>query len=167
MKKHRGFSLIECMVALAIVTIIISMGIPAFSAWRSKHETEGQCRALLRHLSFARMKAYSEKKIVGIFWDNSTDTFTSYQVVEDANGDGDIVDNGTDKQVLREVTRFSWRATPSTNALAFDGRGFSLTDQTIFHITDGSDAAGITNCITVVRTKIQSGFWDGATCVPK
>ncbi len=155
------------MVALALMTVIISLGIPAFSGWRNKQDTEGQCRAMVRHLSFARMKAYTEKKSVGILWDNSIEAFVSYSVVEDANGDGDIVDSGADKVILQEVTRFPWKVSSAWKVLTFDCRGFASTDNMTFQIDGGSDAAGILDCVVVMRTKIQVGSWNGSQCVSK
>lgn len=171
MKKFNGFSLIEAMVVLAIFALVITFGIPAFSTWNKKQDAEGQISKLYNDLQYTRMKAYSDKVVCGIWWGGSS-TFTSYILKEDGNSasgtapDGDIDDaSGTDEFIETVASKYSITTTNNaTNRLEFDGRGFSR-NLASFYIPSSSGAAQ--DCLTVSRTRIIMGRWNGTNCIPK
>ncbi|SMC19498.1 Type IV pilin N-term methylation site GFxxxE [Desulfacinum hydrothermale DSM 13146] len=163
MRPKAGFTLVELMVVIALFTIILSMGIPAYSAWKTKHDIDGQTRTLYRNLSFARMEAYVKKDVAGIYW-GATAGFSNYEVRVDSNGDGDIKDSA-DQKIMDVTSPYPWGG-GSGDSLTFDGRGFAATGKT-FHVSGVSVPQGVLSCVVVSRTRIRMGFWDGSSCQAK
>ena len=87
------------MVVVSICAILLLWGVPAFSKWKTKHDVQGQMEALYSNLQFARMNAYSQKVVSGIWW-NSQSPFNTYEIRADGNVNGSIDDAiGTDTQI--------------------------------------------------------------------
>lgn len=171
MKKESGFSLVEAMVVLVIFSLIITMGIPAFSTWNKRQDAESKISKLYNDLQYARMKAYSEKTAWGIWW-GANSTFNTYSIKKDGNmlagivPDGDIDDaSGTDTIIETVDSKSSITTSNSTiNRLEFDGRGFSK-NLASFHISSSSGAAQ--DCLVVSKTRVIIGKWNGTACSPK
>lgn len=163
MKKGNGFTLVEAMVVLVIFTLIISMGIPAFSTWSKKQKAESQISKLFSDLQYARMKAYSEKKAWGVYWGGSN-PFSSYSVKKDANDDGDVNDpSGTD-EIVSSVSLEQTISSNITPSIDFDNRGLCNNNATLY-VPASNGAAN--DCISVARTRLIIGKWDGSDCIPK
>ncbi|VFQ42652.1 GspH/FimT family pseudopilin [Desulfoluna butyratoxydans] len=100
MKNQRGFTLLELMVAVALVAIIVSISSPAWQEFLSNRRTAGASRELYNALQHVRMKAIKEgQTITVIYYDDKGDAvsdasdetpkpFSSARISWDQNGDG-------------------------------------------------------------------------------
>ncbi len=159
MRENTGFTLVELMVVLFIMAFMMTLGIPAYGRWKSKHDVESQTYAVLGDLEYARFKAYSEKTDCRVWW-GETNPFNSYRIQTDANGDGDYDDTGdtnTFKSVRRPVT------SDGPSGINCNGRGFC--EPGILRIASNT-GAGI-DCISITQTRIIVGKWSGGNCVPR
>jgi prepilin-type N-terminal cleavage/methylation domain-containing protein len=163
MRKSAGFTLTEVIVVIGVFAILISFGVPAYSRWKSKHDVEADIHRLYGDLQFARMKAYSEKVVWGVWW--LTSPFSGYQVKYDANNDGDVNDDAPTDNVVSSVTlKNPVTRTGASNSTSFDGRGFCNLLLS-FYIVNTTGAA--TDCVALSKTRIELGKWDGADCIPR
>lgn len=57
MKSHRGFSLIELMIAIAIMGILLALGLPAYNTFISNAKLRASAQSFLSGLQLARSEA--------------------------------------------------------------------------------------------------------------
>ena len=65
-RKCRGFTLIETLVAVAILALIAVMVTPSFVAWQVRDQVDARARALLSTLSYARSEAVRRGVLVTV-----------------------------------------------------------------------------------------------------
>ena len=87
MKKNSGFTLMELMVAIAIIGITAAIAIPNVISYLPKHRLNGGARDVYSAMQYARLKAVKERTPVSINFNIGTDGFT---VFDDSNGNGTI-----------------------------------------------------------------------------
>lgn len=68
-REGRGFTMIELMVALAIVAIVITLAAPSFTGFMAKKRVEGVLSELSTDLQYARGEAVAKNKTVRITFD--------------------------------------------------------------------------------------------------
>jgi len=163
MKNARGFSLVELMVVIAAFMLMAYVGMPAYSAWKKKHEIEAQTLKLHSDLQYARMKAYAEKAVWGVWW-GDTASFTRYQIKKDSNGDEDVNDIGIDEAYFDTNGTFAVTSrNGSIDSIGFDTRGFCKNPTTLYI---SSDTGAPLDCVAVSRTRVKLGkcVWKGSVC---
>ncbi len=171
--SQRGFTLVELMVVVALIALLMVWGIPAYSTWNSRQNVEGEIGRLYSDLQFARMTAYSNKNLTGIYWGGGTN-LTQYSIETNTNTDATSIDDPAVTKPLGATVstgKFPITATQNQKSVSFDGRGLLYTGDTndpatqvTFYITPNYGAG--TNCVAVSLTSIVSGKWDGTNCNP-
>lgn len=77
MPKSRGFSLIELMIAIALLAIIISLAVPSMGSFLLNQRVAGQAAALSSALQFARSEASAKNRRIKVIpVTNSTNGWT-------------------------------------------------------------------------------------------
>ena len=64
--RHRGFTLVELMVALAIIGILTSIGIPLFANYQKAAKLHSEAQILTSQLRYAQQLAITEQKIYNV-----------------------------------------------------------------------------------------------------
>ena len=72
MNAMRGFSLIELIVGMAILGILMSLGIPAFSDWMRNARVRTTAESALNGLQLARAEAVRRNTTVGFYLVDTT-----------------------------------------------------------------------------------------------
>jgi type IV fimbrial biogenesis protein FimT len=67
LKSLRGFSLMELIVGMAILGILMSLGIPAFSDWMRNARVRTTAESVLNGLQLARAEAVRRNTTVGLY----------------------------------------------------------------------------------------------------
>ncbi len=169
---QRGFTLIELMVVVSLMTLLAAWGIPAYSTWNAKHNVEGEIARLYGDIQFARMTAYGSKNLTGLFWGGGTKV-AQYTILTNTTTNAASIDSGA-TQIGATVSTANNPLTATVNqkSVSFDGRGFLYSSyasdpatQLTFYVTPDYGAG--TDCVSVSLTMIVSGKWNGTSCNPR
>jgi len=136
MKKYSGYSLGELMVALAVVSVIIAVGLPNMSVFFKSNRMVANTNALISGLNIARSEAIKRNSRVSICKSTNADTAAPTCATGTENwSDGWIVFvEGT--EVTNEIGAYS-----------------SATDGPILKINAGAEGSNVT--ITADSTSID------------
>lgn len=164
MSRCRGYTLVELMVVIVIFGFLMTMVAPSLSTWQTKHRAEAEIEKLHSDLQYARMKAYTEKTVHGV-WLGGGYPFKRHALMRDANGDGSLVEG--EDTLISDNDTFKYPLTSKGTVLSritFDSRGFCNNVTTLY--VDKSGGASV-DCLKTSFTRIKIGKWDGSSCNPK
>jgi type II secretory pathway pseudopilin PulG len=153
--NRSGFSLIELIVILLIITALLYIAIPQFGSMTRKYNIERQTRQLYADMMTARSRAMNTNRTHIL-----TATASAYSIVDDKNSNG-AVDAGETVIQANISYPLTWVTGTTIN---FSGRGIPDVTGTI-NVTASTGAAF--DCIEVQMTKLYIGKMAGGTCVHK
>ena len=150
MNRH-GFSLIELIVVIALISIVLALATLDFGAWQRKSLVERYTKELYSDVQDARMRAAFTKVRQGV-------EFGAQQVVfRRFTSEGDVAGTiVTTKNLPLSFTRNNWTQ-PTANRIDFDTRGI-MRDQVpiakVICFTTNVDAAYDALIITPALTSL-------------
>ena len=108
MRTAKGFTLIETMIVVTVAGIILAIGMPAFSRYRSTLALQQAKAQLLHDVRDARQRAVTRRIPVYMRFGTppTTTGITSYRIHVDTNGNR-LVDNGESVSARRLPTNTS------------------------------------------------------------
>jgi prepilin-type N-terminal cleavage/methylation domain-containing protein len=139
MNNNKGFTLVELVVVLAILSIIMAISIPNFSAWLPRNRIKTSVRHIYNDMNLARSRAVKDNTVAVIIFNIPNDTYTIFLDTSknwalDA-GETIINTGGLEDDVDIYLTTF-----PS-NTYGFNNRGMSqppLTGPYEVYLTNSS-----------------------------
>lgn len=132
-KHQRGLTLVELMIALAVLGIFITVAIPSFSSFMQSNKLQGASNELAGLLQFARSLAAEKSASVVVCESSGTWTVRSKSTSSD-------VCAGTELRNLVIPTDLTLRSSSSALPITFSSTGTAGSNRT-FIICKGSDAA--------------------------
>lgn len=114
-----GFSLVEALVTLAVLTFIVGIGYPALADWLETYQVRTAAQELATNVQLQRMRAVSRNTDFSIDFDDATNTYGLFEgdpatgtmldpaarslpqgVTFSASGGGDAVDAPNDELIF-------------------------------------------------------------------
>lgn len=147
MNNHRGFSLIELMIAVALFATLITIGVPSFITLTESNRVTADTNDLISALSLARSEALKRGQRIslcsttdGASCADDTDWTTGWVVFLDFDGDG-AVDSGDGDEILRawEAVEGDTSVTGSAEFLTYQGNGSAATFNLNLAVPDNAD----------------------------
>ena len=141
MKSVKGFTLIELMIALAVLALVVTLGFPAFSGIFERSRADADTSELLRAFNVARLEAINHSEDVNV---NATTD-------DDWTQDIEIVRDGT---VIRRYAGLPQgaivTATGDVDSIVFDSLGGLKTpaNAVVFTYTRGDSTKSLVVCPT-------------------
>lgn len=175
---HKGFTVIELMIVVTVMSILLAISLPGFQSTIERMTTNSQAKTLLSALNYARSEAIKRRAVVTVCAsasgaDCSAGAWGSGWLVyvdnnDDATGGAGSVDAGD--EVLRVYTELGSGSTmtyPSA-MLQYDSQGFGLNVPTTplqrFLICPESDEAENAQAIDISMTGRASRTSQGLSC---
>jgi prepilin-type N-terminal cleavage/methylation domain-containing protein len=161
-----GFTLVEIMIALAIVGIVVMLATSTFRGMMEKYRVEGETKQMFADLMDARGRAMQRNRVFHV-----QITTNGYKTFEDTNPapDGDTDLTGSDTQVAGVTVKHMITATGGLSNFQFNRNGIaSVTGTgTISLSPNVQNVQADYDCITVKPTRIKMGQYIGTNCVEK
>lgn len=148
MYNQKGISLIEMIVAVAIIAISAGIAIPVYTSMKPSIWLSGATRQITGDLMWARMQAVSQNNQFKIFFLEGH----VYKILDDDNNDG-VIDDGELKVIKDIQDEYRDVTINSTKDPVFHPRGNASNLPTIT-ITNSSGTKTVTIAITG-RVKIE------------
>lgn len=148
-KYGSGFTLIEVMIVIAIISILASIAVPNFRNYMIQGRLNGAARQIMSDLMYARMQAVSQNNEFRVIFNGNG---YQYKILDDNNNDGDE-DSGEQTVVKNIQTDYPGVTFNSNNNPIFSPRGTASSLPTIT-LTNSGGTKTITVAITG-RVKIN------------
>jgi type IV fimbrial biogenesis protein FimT len=174
--RMSGFTLVEIMIAIAVVAILLTIGIPSFRYVTNSNRIAGEINGLLGDMQYARAEAVKEGRpvTVCVSADGATcagANVNTWQrgwiVFSDVNGNA-AVDPATDV-VLRVQTPFSstdtFVATNTVGAVTFNREGYAngIANGTLIALHDSTNTSNWTRCLSITLVGMMASQTYGTT----
>ena len=121
MRKESGFTLIELMVAITIVSIIVAIAVPSWNRWIPSYRLKRATRDVFSSFQQAKLEAVRRNVNVILIFDLGNQKYDMY-VDDDGNFDNNEPMLGT-LQMPGKVTLVSANFSGGTQQAGFDSRG--------------------------------------------
>ena len=131
MKNYNGFTLLELLIALAVVAIVMALGVPSMQEFAKNHRLTTNINTLIGHMALARSEAVKRNQQVAVCVsdNNTTCSGANWQdgwiVYVDADASSTF---SADEEVLRVQQALDGQNTLTTigigSQVLYDYRGF-------------------------------------------
>jgi type IV fimbrial biogenesis protein FimT len=160
MNRLSGFTLVEILVAVTVVAILLTVGIPSFRYVTNSNRIAAEINGLLGDMQYARSEAIKEGSPVTVCIStngtscvaNATTWQSGWIVFADANGNA-AVDAGD--VVLRVQTTFAstdtFVANNNVGAVTFNREGYAngIANGTLIKLHDSTNTHNWIRCLSV------------------
>lgn len=151
MKREQGFTLIEMMITVVILSILLGIAIPGFSRWLPNYRLRGATRDLYSNLQFAKSGAIKERAEWAVRFVSGTNSYEVWSSGNNRVWDGYAAPNDT---LVKTVSLSDYGSGVSfgagsatgpvdpssesaivpvpTNSIVFTSRGFTTNNTVVF-----------------------------------
>lgn len=145
MKKNSGFTLLELIITVAVISLVMAFAIPSMTTFNQNDRLTTNINALVGHLAYARSEAVKTSQQVSLCSSSDAATCTGtgweqgWMIYADANGNG-AFNAGTETILRAQQALDGGNTLTATGAIGsqvtYDYRGFATTTTGSFLLCD-------------------------------
>jgi len=139
-----GFTLIELMVSIVIITLLAALWMRSFTYWSKRSGIESDVNNIQTFLQHKRLQAFAEKRTLRIALRNN----------------GTQVCESTDNTCIELKNPFM-----ASGNITITDRGTFSTGY--FRLSGGTQVNPSFSCVSVSSTRARIGIWSGGVCDEK
>lgn len=165
--KDNGFSIIELLVVIGIVSILLAIAAINGRDWMDRYRVEGQIKEMYTDLMNARVSAMQKNRVFFVtLAPNQYSIYDdTYSAINPSSPDGDgVLQRGNDRLVMQKTIQYTLNSSGDFN---FTQNGLvswsSGTNGGTISLT--SSANPLSDCIALATTRILMGKMNGTNCV--
>ena len=158
MNNRVGFSLLELLIAIAIIGIMLSIATLSFNQWQVNYNIESQTRELYSDLIEARTTALQTKMPYSIVFQPRSYVMTRYSSENEPVANGTVVKNRTLSHGLTKGTT----GDIADSSVLFDTQGLTYNKFTV--VVNPLTASPACNCLVIFDTRVNMGKINGTAC---
>ena len=163
-----GFTLVEILIALAILGILLVMSVSTFQGMNEKYRVEAETKQLYADLMEARGRAVQRNRVHFVRLSVGGNVYATYDDTNTPPDGNGAFDNAVDSQIANAVMTHAVATNlPVAGGVAsfeFNRNGIASSAG---YIRLSSTAQADYDCITIVPTRIKMGQFNGGNCVEK
>ena len=149
---ERGFSLVEMVIVIAVISILLAIGTLKFNDYALRYHTEAQTRTIFSALLKARADALYERRATRVkLYASRFDVYSSTQ--DDTKGAAPVLSQALSYPVMCSLQK----GNPVNGYLVdFDTTGFTANWCSI--CVDSGDTSGTVNSVKVFGSRVSLGY---------
>ena len=123
--RRRGFTLVELLVVVSLMSLLLALGMPAFSRMARGNQVEECARSIKLGLEQAQLRAASERRYVAVIFPNGSDSDVSADLRRYRLGGfrcAYVVKDSSNNYTFRQWLDPAWRNAPNGAILTKVGK---------------------------------------------
>lgn len=154
-----GFTLIEAMIVIAVLSILAALVLPSFQSLIRKQQVSGEVNVLVSLVYLARSEAIKRNSVVTICKSNDaeqcggswSDGWILFQD-NDKDGSRDVGEVLISSGVIEHNFILSWSAFGSNNYIRFTSQGLTLSQNGTFKLCPSDGDARYARAVIISKT---------------
>ncbi len=169
--RESGMSLIEIMIALAILGLMLVFLSNSYQKWAERYRVESEVKEFFADMMDARARAMQRNRLHFVVLSGAGTQYDRYVVYEDTNpgpdGNGTL-EIGGDNTVRDIRPRYPVVTSPAgTTQIRINRDGTLDLDSATIRVPPPDVVIADYDCIALSRTRIKMGRFEGGACVEK
>jgi prepilin-type N-terminal cleavage/methylation domain-containing protein len=171
-RESTGFSIVELVITIAIISILLSIATLSFNSWQVKSNVEAQAKQMVADISELRVSAMTRKQRHTVTLNTSSYKFKSYSSDDEPKCTGGTDLPGMPRNVSYKLKRDAatyYTGTCSAvggDTFEIDQRGM-LVGSTGTVFIDYAGGSASLDCLTLSLVRVNVGKTNGANCDDK
>lgn len=157
-----GFSLMEILIVLSILTFLLTMAGTSYLRWTAKARVEDDTKRIYMDLMGARARALQQSRAAFVTMDGPGRLYRTYLDTSPAPDGNGILEIAEDRRITEGRTSYPF--TPFGTTIRFRRDGIAQDTGTI---RMDSPVDSDYDCITIQTTRIKMGRFVAGTCAER
>jgi prepilin-type N-terminal cleavage/methylation domain-containing protein len=164
--RSDGFSIVELVVVIGIMSILLSIVSINFHSWQVKYNIEKQTKELLADLTDLRLRAMHTKDPVRVTLQTGSYAFKTYSSAAELS---EHPDQGT--VVMSKLCPYPLKKASGADitgtTVTFDANGFTDSAETTIAVASPGNNDSAFNCISIDTARTRMGKLTDGSCNAK